>query len=73
MSSSLLSVSPVGVETLEHKLRASERRTEMAEERAERNQQLLNQKMLELAKLQNTLSQTTKVCASAPHIKPSML
>ena len=38
-----------------------ENRAKLAEDRAARNETLLNQKMMELSKLQGTLTQQTKV------------
>lgn len=42
-----------------------ENRAKLAEDRAARNETLLNSKMMELSKLQNTLTQQTKVSVSS--------
>lgn len=46
---------------LEHRVTLAEQRAKMAEDRAAMNEKLLNSKMLELSKLQSTLTQQTKV------------
>ena len=45
-----------------------ETKARLADERAKKNDQIVNQKMLEISKLQNTLTQQTKVCG-----EPSIL
>ena len=46
---------------LNQKLRQAETRAQHAEHRAQQNETILNQKMLEMSKLQGTLTQQSKV------------
>ena len=54
---------PSSCKQQQHELQLSqlEKRAKLAEDRSQRNEALLNQKMLELSKLQGTLTQQTKV------------
>ena len=46
---------------MESQIQQYETKARLAEDRAKKNDQLLNQKMLEMSKLQSTLTQQTKV------------
>ena len=54
----------LGQKHTEMQLSRAENKAKLAEERAEKNEKLLNQKILELSKLQGTLTQQTKVSFS---------
>ena len=46
---------------MEMRLQQAENRARLSEERSDKNEQLLNQKLMEMTKLQGTLTQQTKV------------
>ncbi len=47
---------------LDFQRQRAENRAKLAEDRADKNESMLNQKIMELSKLQGTLTHQTKVC-----------